>query len=859
MPVLERLSQIVTHLYDRCRPQRRQQDVHALRHSFRENYKKFRALLTANNNALELMAEMEQALNSGRPFGMTFVRSRCTALGVNVFKMIHKLQELSGGKYPGLIDSFNAVSGTVDEILGRLPPVIHGPVIVELREIDKGSADLVGEKMANLGEVRNRAGMPVPDGFVITASAAHLFLATGDLRDEINRQLTICHTDNLEELYTTSAAIQGLIARAPLPPELTERIQNAYQRLVAKSGKDILVAMRSSALGEDGGTASFAGQYRTRLDVGEDLLLATYKEIIAGKYKSQAIIYRLQRGFRHQDVTMCVGCLAMVDAKVGGVIYSRSPTDLRSPYLVINAAPGTAGQVVDGSIDTDLYHLNRESPHDMLLNEPRPGAGRPLLSGPLLRELAVAGVRLEAHFGRPQDIEWAIDHLDKLWILQSRPLGLMRAAGESAGDTNHERPETELLTGGVAASMGVACGPAFIVRSDLDLLRFPEGAILVVENALPDWATLLPRAAAVVSETGQVAAHLATVAREFAVPALFGAKGATSILTTGQIVTVDATAGRIHNGRHAALLDQPQPQPDLMKGSPVHRLLADVLRLVSPLHLTDPASLYFRPSSCETLHDLTRFCHEKAVSEMFSFGSRFHFAEKAAKQLVGKTPYQWWVIDLDHGFVDGYDHRQKFVHIDQIASSPMLALWEGMTAIAWQGPPPVSIKGFGSIIFQSTMNRELDPAVRSGLTTRNFFMISRNFCNLSVRLGYHFALVEAHQSDLLTENYVSFTFKGGAADQQRRFIRVQLLRDILQQFGFRIEQKVDALTARIEKKPADYLTSRLKILGYLLIHTRQIDMVMDDPAMVERYRRKIVTDIESILAPKAPTLEEEGP
>lgn len=834
-----------------------EQDENLLRNSFKEHYKIFRSLLTANNNALELMAEMEQALNSGRPFGMTFVRSHCAALSFQVYKMIQRLQELSGGKYGGLSPSFKAVSERMEEVLARQPVVGDGPFILEMAEIDKHSADQVGEKMANLGEIANRAGLPVPDGFVISAAAAQRFLSANDLRDEINRRLTICNTDNLEELYTTSAAIHQLIAQAHLPEDLEVQIFEAYQRLAQRAGGgEILLAIRSSALGEDGGNASFAGQYRTQLNVSADLLIQSYKEIMAGKYKSQAIVYRLQRGFRHQDVIMCVGCLVMVDAKFGGVMYSRPPTNLRSSYVIISAVPGLAGQVVDGTVDTDIFYVAREVPHEIISRRLRRESGNDILSDDQVRELARIAVLLEVHFGAPQDIEWSINPQGEIVLLQSRPLGhVSKIADLASGPTGEDGPEA-LFAGGSTASSGVGCGAVCVVRSNVDLLRFPKGAILVVEHPLADWATLLPRATAVVSETGQVAAHLATVAREFGIPALFGVKGAMTKLTENQIITVDATGCRIYDGCHEELLGQPVNLPDLMKGSPLYKLLEDVLSLVAPLNLTDPASLYFRASSCKTLHDLTRFCHEKAVSEMFSFGSKFRFDEKAAKQLVGETPFQWWVIDLDNGFSESYNRREKFVHIGQIVSTPLLAIWEGMITIPWQGPPSVSLRGFGSILFQSTMNRELDPAVRSGLSNRNYFLVSKNFCNLSVRLGYHFSLVEAHVSDLLTENYVSFQFKGGAADENRRFIRVQLLKDILQQFDFRVEQKADALTARIEKKPAPFLLSRLKILGYLLIHTRQIDMVMDEQIKVEQYRQKILADINTILSPERIPAEE---
>jgi pyruvate, water dikinase len=169
-----------------------------------------------------------------------------------------------------------------------------------------------------------------------------------------------------------------------------------------------------------------------------------------------------------------------------------------------------------------------------------------------------------------------------------------------------------------------------------------------------------------------------------------------------------------------------------------------------------------------------------------------------------------------------------------------------MTAVPWSGPPPLTLRGFGAIVAQSTMNPMLDPAVRSSLSNRNYFLVSRSFCNLSVRLGYHFALAEANFSELLTESYVNFQFKGGAAEARRRGIRVQLLADTLRDMEFRVQTSGDALTARIEKKPVSFLRERLVVLGYLLIHTRQIDIAMDEQAFVERYRERIHSEIRMI-------------
>ncbi|MCX5865248.1 MAG: PEP-utilizing enzyme [Deltaproteobacteria bacterium] len=821
-----------------------------LQAAFRGHYKEFRALLTANNNALELMAEMEQALGPGHPFGMTFVRGNCTALSVNIYKMIQHLTRLADGRYAELDQPFRAITKQLEQVIASRSVSTEGTTILAMNEVDASTVDQVGEKMANLGEVRNRVGLRTPDGFVITASAARKFIEANDLQVEINRRLKGLDLDNLEALYTVSAGIQSLISTAPLPAELEEAILAHHRQLETGSETELLVALRSSALGEDSSNVSFAGQYRTQLNVSREFVGQAYKEIVAGKYKSQAIVYRQQRGFRHQDVQMCVGCLHMVDGAVSGVMYSRAPDDPRSPFVIIQAAPGLASTVVDGSAASEQFRVSRTAPHAILHRQAATAQSQSLTEAQAA-ELGAIGVRLEEHFGTPQDVEWSIDQAGLLYILQSRPLGRPASVEPQEPDehsTTADSLPSPLLRGGVCASRGVGSGPVFTVRSSLDLLRFPKGAVLVIETPYPDWASLLNRAVAVVSETGQMAAHLATVAREFGIPAIFGMNQALATLKNGSLVTVDATAGKVYAGRVEPLLALAAPKPNLMAGSPVYKILTEALVHITPLNLTDPTSPFFRPEACQTLHDLTRFCHEKAVVEMFTFGERYGFNDKAAKQLVVEnSPAQWWVIDLDDGFTPDFNPESRYVHLGHITSVPMQAIWQGMMAFPWGGPPPVSLGGLGSIIFQSTRNPSLDPAVRSAMAAKNYFLISKNFCNLSVRLGYHFALVEANLGEFLTENYVSFQFKGGAADQNRRLLRIRLISEILSEFGFRVEQKVDAMTARIEKKPGPYLLERLRVLGYLLIHTRQIDMVMADEGMAASYQQKIMADLHTLM------------
>jgi pyruvate,water dikinase len=210
-------------------------------------------------------------------------------------------------------------------------------------------------------------------------------------------------------------------------------------------------------------------------------------------------------------------------------------------------------------------------------------------------------------------------------VLQSRPLQQVAAMGAVRGDHVGE----PIVSGGICVSPGAAAGMVVRVERDGDALRFPDGAVLVASNPLPKWAALLPRAVAVVSAEGGIAGHLATVAREFGVPALFGIKDLGS-LTEGAEVTVDADGRAVYAGYVASLAKRRPERRPMMSGSPVHAALEAVLEHIAPLNLLDPDDLAFQPSSCRTLHDITRFCHEKAVREMFDFGKIHRFPKHAS-------------------------------------------------------------------------------------------------------------------------------------------------------------------------------------------------------------------------------------
>ena len=739
----------------------------ALRVDFQRRYHHFKLLLNANHKSLEIMAEIQQTLYGQRPFGMIWVRATCTAVSVNVFRMINHLEHLAPGKYHRLGERFSGIQKQIDGLLKQRPVTRDGLMVISLADVTHDMADQVGSKMATLGELGKQADVRIPAGFVITAAAYRCFVEHNDLQTEIDRRMQSADVDNIDGLYTLSAEIQQLIIRSEVPGDLCRQIQKAWQEMERREKMPITAALRSSALGEDAAGSSFAGQYRSELNVSAENLFAAYKEILASKYSLAAISYRLNRGFRDEDVAMCVGCMIMVDARMGGVVYSANPVDAHDRDIFVNAAWGLPKSVVDGSDKCDLFVVSRKSGLRITKEEvrrksrkfvcyPKEGVCRtelvdetrdqPSLDHRQVLALSRTAMALETYYGCPQDIEWAIDEKGRVFILQCRPLRQSRARETGPGEPPSATDGRRVIAGGgVTASPGAACGTVFRIEKDADLLQFPSGAVLVARQALPRWASLLNRAAAVVTEQGGFAGHLANVAREFGVPAVFGVNRIMEQVQNGLQVTVDADACAVYAGRVDAVLTGGGPRPNPMAGSTVYQCLQAASRLIVPLNLLDPDAPGFAPANCNTFHDITRFIHEKAVLEMFNFGREHDFTERSSKQLHYNVPMQWWVLNLDDGFKK--EVGRKYVHLENIVSIPMLAFWEGFAAVPWDGPPGMDGKGLMSVMFQSTTNPALNAGVRSRFAERNYFMISKHFCTLSSRLGYHFSTMEAMLSE----------------------------------------------------------------------------------------------------------------
>ena len=838
----------------------------AFKARLRERCARFRRLLSSNKTALEAMSDVEEHLSGSRPFGMDYVHAASTRAVTAVFQMVRDLNALSDDGYESLQQAFDRIRGQMQSLLEEQPHQ-DGPNIMPLGDIRLRHITLVGGKMANLGEVAAHAGLDVPDGFAVTVSAYYRFMDYSGLRSELNRRIQATDMHSLDEVFSLSAALQQAVLNAPLPPDLEREITESVAEMQRRAGPGLLLALRSSAVGEDSLGVSFAGQYRSELNVPPEEACEVWKEIVASKYAVTAMSYRYQHGIPDDTAPMCVGVLAMVHAAAGGVAYSRDPVAAArgQEQVLLNAVPGLPQGVVDGAVTPDAFIFTRTNPPKPISKSLAGLAGiAASLTDAQAAELAQVALALEEYYAEPQDVEWALDsRTGRIVVLQSRPLREADATTENTAAPSEQSQNADasvaaicphlqadvtggpkvLACGGVAVSPGVGMGPVFVARKEADMLSFPKGSILVVERALPRWAPLLSRAAGMVSETGGMAGHLASVAREYRLPAVFSLPNACNLLDNAGDATLDAGHCAVFEGLNPQLAAQIPEPPNLMEGSPVHQRLDALARLMVPLNLLDPESPQFAPEHCQTLHDITRFCHEKSVQLMFDDGSDVN--QRMGKQLKAGVKLQYWIVDMGGGFRRHVGGR--VVDIADIASTPMLALWDGMIAIPWAGPPAASASGFMTVMIESTMNPDLESTAPNAMSNKNFFIISDNYMILQARYGYHFCTVESLAGANNHENFVSFQFKGGAADRQRRRLRARMVADLLEQHGFRADVKDDSLFAVAENFSAADILQKTRMIGYLLIHTRQVDMIMLEQERATAMKNKLGGDMASLL------------
>lgn len=822
---------------------------------FHKKFSSFQNLLLSNNKALSLIADLESTFYQDKPFTYMYVLTQSESLIRTVHSIVEDINALSGVRFPELFDSVEDISSRIRDELRREKKLEQTDLVIPLERLGRENADEVGGKAANLGEVYNRVQLPVPLGFAVSAFACHLFFEENRLWEYIEERMKHLDVNDTEKLMEVSSQIRERILSASMPDTLSREIRNAAEDLKRKLGPGLRLAVRSSATSEDG-DASFAGQHSTELNVREENLLDAYREVVSSTFNPRAIFYRRSRGYMDRDVIMSVACIAMVDAVSAGVMYTVDPNDASHAVLMISAVWGLAAEAVEGEVETDFFQVDKKTrelekseiapkttrlnaagsqglEHAQLSPEFRDQA---CLTESQIQQLVAYGIKLERHYQSALDIEWAIDTRAKIYILQARPLKQTRPYGEETGgqDEPADEPPIDhpiLLQGGATASEGAAAGRAFVVKTDHNLHNIPEGAILVARQTSPRYVPLMGRVKGIVTDVGSVTGHMASVAREFRIPTLVGTGTGTDTIYHGDEITLDATRKTIYAGRVSALLkDRGKPNP--MKDSPIYRTARRVLRRIAPLNLTDPAHDNFNPAGCRSLHDIIRFAHEMAMREMFRISDDFESGKNMAVplRLYINTPIL--VIDLGQGLRLPADAR--FAVAENVTSIPFAALIRGMKheGIDWTRNVGVDLGGFASIVAESVFR---DPMKADRMGEPSYVVVARHYLNFSSRLGYHFATVDTYCGPEMNDNYITFHFKGGAADIGRRSRRALLIANILKGLRFKVEQNGDMIRGEIKKYGQSPLEEKLDMIGRLLGSVRLLDMVLSEDRQVDWY------------------------
>jgi pyruvate, water dikinase len=827
-----------------------------------EKYRSFTDFLKHNNNALKTIADMEQIFYSGRPFSLPFMKLKYKKLRESVTGVIESLEAMSGKEFPSLKKGMDEIDTALSKELNPAYHYVTRDFVLPFEDITPELKNMVGAKAGHLAFINNSLGLPVPEGFAITAFAFERFMEENKLAEQIEDRLSGLSPDFAGNLESISDELITMIMASEVPQNIIEAIMKAYHALEAKTQKGVRISMRSSAIGEDT-EATFAGQYTTVLNVTEESIINSYKTVIASKYSPRAISYRLHYGLDDHETPMCVAGVTMIDSKASGVIYTVDDSAGNADLIKISSIWGLGEHLVDGSASPDIFLVDKESNSirkkeirrkeyrlitihaggTKLEKVPELETDKASLDDDTVMRLADYSLKLERAFGNPQDIEWAVDKKGSLFILQSRPIGQGEKVPEKASQIDLTGYQI-LLSGGQNASSGAAAGKVFIIKEGIETKDVPEQCILVAKTASPDYAKLMTKIKGIITDIGSVTSHLSSVAREFGIPVIVDTKNATTVLQDGELITMSAVSTSVYKGIIEELAGGAKPTGKLIFGSPVQRRMRDILDRISPLNLTSTESPSFSPEGCKTLHDIIRFTHETAVKEMF--GLTEEAEEIRSIKLTASIPLTLHLIDVGGGLQQGLT-TCHVVTPEHIASLPMKAIWKGFThpGITWSGAIGVDMKKFVTLFATSlTSEAKEEPGGTS------YAIISGEYMNLSAKFGYHFATIDTLCSENSNQNYISLQFAGGAGDYYGKSLRVSYLGNVLKRLGFEVSFKGDLLEAFLIGYDRPSMEEKLDQTGRLLASSRLLDMALSNQHDIDLFTDSFFKGEYDFLSPK---------
>ncbi len=535
--------------------------------------------------------------------------------------------------------------------------------------------------------------------------------------------------------------------------------------------------------------------------------------------------------------------LSTPELLVSGIVYPAKETDL-TDTLTVKAVWGWWPAVQEGTVHSRRYRVAHGQlteftspetgpqeqwltyhPEQGFLREPLPQRlqEQPCLQEEEARKIADYFGLLKTCYPNLQEVEWGLGPNREVIILRSLPSG-----GPSFHDTpgGDQRSLRLLYSHGLTIYPGVASGPAF--RVDVNRLPdpqdVPEGVVLFANKPALSLAPLLDKARALVVETGEPHNHMAFLVRERRLPAIFDLGEDTSQIPEGMSVTVDAQRLQVSEGPLELPAREKQEERDHHPSAA--KLLKQVSPWLFPLNVAGSGKA-LTLDACQSIHDLLYYVSVARRNEMFCLSLHSEVGKKDAINLVTGRLVPILVIDAGGGL--SADRAE--VTFDEVSSIPFRAFLGGMMSIPWPKARPLNVKGFISVIGVTSTT----PRAEDQLGKISFALLSENYMNFSLCLGYHASTIEAYIGNNVDHNYIRFHYQGGAASLDRRLRRLQLIGEILLQLGFTVSVQGDLLDAMLAGDIEPRLLHKLEILGRLEVFTKQMDMVMSDDAAVSSH------------------------
>lgn len=802
-------------------------------------------------NSLELVKE---ALAAKKYFNMIYVRSISTQAFLRVYSVI-KYQKEIGESDPEIMAFLNQLRAEIEKIVGAELPAESGELTIHLSRIDPDRVDQVGSRMASLARLSNMlTGVRMPTGFVITDAGYQSFIRHNNLQDEINRLLQTLEITSMADLHRISSQLQILIINAQIPPDLEKAIMEGYRQLEMETGyRGIKLVLRPST-GIPDRNFSLESLIRDEFNVGEEFLLRAYKEVVARKYSVSAINYRMRRGLKEEDLPVCVGCMDMINTNVSGSVNFLDSSESGHDRIIIRAVPGMDASMSQGIVQPDMWKVSLDESeiisetitekkirHTFFLSEeglnlipvPQNQSRHPSLTSKQILELSGIAALIKNKLEAVGKIRWALDAHDGFAILET--IHLKETGTADYLDNPEDSRAAPEFSQAQTVSKGKASGKTFFADKNIDLLDFPENSVLVVKEANSRWASLVPWSRAVITEKpGDPLGHLACMARDFQIPALYGVDRATTLFSHEQMITVDGETARvcwpgsIKNETGRERLNKAHP----LRGTPVYQALESVLKITGSLSHAYP--LQAKSIKTLNLQDIAHLSHLSATSTLVDIA----MANINRQNPLYGQPGVWHVWNLKKPEPPEIIRKDM---LDTISSAPLKAFIEGTAnegglRFISRKEPSLSRRFIYTAFNTQTFYNPVFSRPAHIMYTEQFSHICFGCANLGV-------LIQAVLNDYSPENFIFFLIK----KHKSGFLPTDLgLENILNKMGFITRLEKNHFLARKSGDSPEHTRAMLIFSGAVFAGISGIDSKRESLPDLENLAREIILQIPGI-------------